>query len=155
MNVNKEKLTQLVIGCGVVLGITVIALFITLVAVYFMRSKALFIDGTLRDKDGKELSYYDLKVGDIFYTKASDKPSVGTVQGEPIFDEKVVKFLGKEVDNQSRMEPGITGGDLYVNTYRFEVIGTGITKIEVPTNYRGDKAKSDVLFNIGVDVTAR
>jgi hypothetical protein len=136
-----KTVTYIFIG-AFILGIAVI---ITFVAIYLTRSKSVLINPE------KKNAVYNLKVGDEFYTTASDKPSVGTINLDPIVsDDSVVKYLGKEVEDKSKtsLKPGMTGGDLYVNTYKFQVVGIGTSNIEIPTEFRGEEAESAVYFTI-------
>jgi hypothetical protein len=121
-----------------------IAIGITALFVYFTRNKSMFIDANIKSIT------YDVNVGDKFEFTAVDKPSVGINHEEPKFDSKFVKYLGKTVDNQSNMTPGITGGDKYVNTYRFEAIAEGETEIILPKNYRGEITENSAEFKINV-----
>jgi hypothetical protein len=134
MNINKG-----VVVIGVVSLILLAAVVVTLIVLYFTRSESVYIDGSIKDEK------YEMRVGDTFYTSANDKPSVGTVQGEPIFDDNVISYLGKEIEDKSN---GLMGGDSYVNTYRFEVIGSGESRIEIPTLFRGETSESSVLFYV-------
>lgn len=138
---NEKFMTFMKIACVIIF----VAIIITGLFVYFFRDKSMYIEAAAKNVT------YNLEIGDKFEFQATDKPSVGINHEEPIYNDKVVKYIGKSVDNQSKIAPGMTGGDKYVNTYKFEVIGKGESEIKLPMNYRGEISENSAEFKVVVE----